>query len=108
MRTLDEIIKAANELLAQASERQVFGKVDNSTIRLPDEQRDRRIAELNTRIAHLMERQADVAASYDRAIALEKDELEKLKAQVPPTNTQGSPKSATDVKPKRKKKKPSK
>jgi hypothetical protein len=108
MRTLDEIIKGANELLAQASERQVFGKVDNSTIRLLDEQRDRRIAELNTRIADLTQRKDDVAASYDRAIALEKDELEKLKAQVPPTNTRAPAKGDTEVKPKRRKKKPSK
>ena len=109
MRTLDEIIKGANELLAQASKQQVFGKVDNSTIRLPDKQRDYRIAELNARIAALMERQADVAARYDSAIALEKDELEKLKAQVPPSDTRAPAKGDTDVKPKRrKKKKPSK
>ena len=100
MPTLDEIIRAANDLLAQASERQVLGKVDNSTVRLPDQQRGDRIALLNTRIANLTQRKADVAASYDRAIALEKDELEKLKAQVPPTKTQ--------VGAKRKKKRPSK
>jgi hypothetical protein len=100
MPTLDEIIKRANDLLAQASERQVLGKVDDSTVRLPDEQRDSRIAALNTRIADLMQRQADVAASYDRAIALEKAELEKLKAQVPPTRAQ--------LGAKRKKKRPSK
>ena len=108
MPTLDEIIKAANDLLAQASERQVFGKVDNSTVRLLDDQRDRRIAEQERRIANLTQRAADVAASYDRAIALEKDELEKLKAQVPPTNTRAPAKGDTEVKPKRRKKKPSK
>src|SRR5262245_4366246 len=95
MPTLDEIIKGANDLLAQVSERQVLGKVDNSTVRLPDKQRDGRIAELNRRIADLTQRQADVAASYDRAIALEKDELEKLKTQVPPTNTQVGAKRKT-------------
>jgi hypothetical protein len=107
MRTLDEIIKEANELLAQAGERQVFGKVDNSTIRLPDEQRKSRIAQLNARIADLEKRRDDVAASWDRAIADEKAELEKLKAQVPPTSTRPA-KGDTDVKPKRRKKKPAK
>jgi L-lactate utilization protein LutC len=108
MPTLDEIIKGANDLLAQASKRQVFGKVDNSTVRLPDEQRDRRIAELNTRIADLTQRKADVAASYSRAIALEQFELEALKAQMPPTNTQVPAKPETNIEPKTKMKKPSK
>jgi hypothetical protein len=82
MATLDDALAGASKLLDQMSKQQLLGKVDASTVRLPDEQR--RIAELTTRIADLTQRKADLVASYDSAIALEQHELDALKAQATP------------------------
>jgi hypothetical protein len=84
MATLDDALAGASKLLEQLSKQQLFGKVDASTARLPDEQRDRRIADLTTRIANLTQRKADLVASYDGAIAVEQRELDTLKAQATP------------------------
>lgn len=84
MATLDDALAGASKLLEQLSKQQLLGKVDASTARLPDEQRDRRIADLTTRIADLTQRKADLVASYDSAIAVEQRELDTLKAQATP------------------------
>jgi hypothetical protein len=82
--TLDDALAGASKLLDQMSKQQLLGKVDASTIRMPDEQRDRRIADLTARIGDLTQRKADIVASYDSAIALEQRELDALKAQATP------------------------
>jgi hypothetical protein len=93
--TLDELLKQNAAWLEQALTRPVFDKVDDKTIKFPEEQREQRMAELKVRIKDLSRRKEEAAASYDRAIALEKAELENLSAQKPPT-------APTDlVKPKR-------
>ena len=83
--TLDELLKQNAAWLEQTLKRPVFDKVDDKTTKLPDEQRERRMAELKARIADLSRRKQEVAASYDRAIALEQAELKNLEAQKPPT-----------------------
>ncbi len=84
MATLDDALAGASQLLDQLAKQQLLGKVDASTVRLPDEQRDRRIAELTARIADLTQRKAELAASYDSAIAVEQRALDALKAQATP------------------------
>jgi hypothetical protein len=95
MATLDDVLAGASKLLEQLSKQKLLGEVDTSTVRLPDEQRERRIAELTTRIADLTQRKADLVASYDSAIALEQRELDALKAQATPVAPPPAAGSAT-------------
>ena len=75
--------------------RPLFDKVDKKAIDFPAEQRERQMAQIEERIKELKRRKEEAEASYDRAIALEKAELDNLSAQKPPT-------APTDpVKPKR-------
>ena len=80
--TLDELLKQNAALLDQALKRPVFDKVDDRTVKLPEDLRQRRITALSSRIDDLTKRKA---AAYDQAIAREKAELERLQAQKPPT-----------------------
>ena len=59
--------------------------MDEAATKFPEEQRARRMAELEARIGELKRRKEEAAASYDRAIALEEAELKALDAQRPPT-----------------------
>lgn len=83
--TLDELLKQNAAWLEQTLKRPLFDKVDEKAIKFPEEQRGRRMKELKTRIGELSRRKEEAAASYDRAIALEKAELESLEAQRPPS-----------------------
>ncbi len=83
--TLDELLKQNAAWLEQTLKRPLFDKVDEIAIKFPEEQRERRMQELKTRIGELSRRKEEAAASYDRAIALEKAELESLEAQRPPS-----------------------
>lgn len=93
--TLDDLLTQNAAWLEQAMKRRVFDKVDANTIKFPEQQRERRMAELKTRIDGLTRRKEEALASYDRAIALEKAELANLSAQKPPAAPTDS------VKPKR-------
>ena len=83
--TLDELLKQHTAWLEQAMKRRPFEKVDQAATKFPEEQRQRRLAELKVRIGELQRRKKEAAASYDRAIALEEAELKVVDAQTPPT-----------------------
>ena len=80
---LDKFLKENAAWLDQAAKQRVFDKIDEKALTLLNVQRASRIATLNERIASLSERKADAVASYDRAIALEKAELDSLMAEKP-------------------------
>lgn len=79
--SLDKLLETNKAWLEETLKRRIFDKVDEKTIKFPEEQRERRREELRARISELSRRKEEVAASYDRAIALEKAELEALEAQ---------------------------
>jgi hypothetical protein len=81
--TLDKLLKDNAAWLDQAAKQRIFDKIDERALALPEEQRQRRIADLKARIDALSQRKADSAASYDRVIALEKAELDSLMAEKP-------------------------
>jgi hypothetical protein len=83
--TLDELLKQNRAWLEQALKRPLFDQVDEKAVDFPEEQRNRRMAEIEVRIKELSRRKEEAAASFDRAIALEKAELDNLSAQKPPT-----------------------
>jgi hypothetical protein len=83
--TLDELLKQNATWLDQALKRPVFDKVDDRTVKLPEDLRQRRITALSSRIDDLTKRKAAADAAYDQAIAREKAELEGLQAQKPAT-----------------------
>lgn len=78
---LDELLKQNATWLEQAKKRRVFDKVDESATKFPEEQRARRKADIEMRIDALTRRKEDAIASFDRAIASEKAELEALRTQ---------------------------
>ena len=81
--TLDKLLKDNAAWLDQAAKQRIFDKIDEKALALPEEQRQRRIADLKARIDALSQRKADSVASYDRVIALEKAELDSLMAEKP-------------------------
>jgi len=81
---LDKFMKENAAWLDQAAKQRVFDRIDERALALPEEQRQRRIADLKVRIDSLAQRKADAAASYDRVIGLEKAELDSLMAERPP------------------------
>jgi hypothetical protein len=81
---LNKLLEDNKAWLDQAVKQRIFDRIDERALALPEEQRQRRIADLKARIDSLAQRQADAAASYDRVIALEKAELDALMAQKPP------------------------
>jgi hypothetical protein len=82
--TLDDLLKQSAAWFDQALKRPIFDKVGEAAIKFPEEQRARRMQELKTRIDDLSRRKDEATASYDRAIALERAELENLARQKPP------------------------
>jgi hypothetical protein len=76
--TLDELLKQNAAWLEQAAKQRMFAKVDDAAINFPEEQRQRRREAIEARIAALSQRKGEVAASYDRTIELEKQELKAL------------------------------
>jgi hypothetical protein len=89
--TLDELLKKNAAWLEQALKRRMFEKVDAKAIDFPEEQRERRMSELKTRIDDLSRRKAEAEAAYDRAIARERDELEAVKREKSPTAAMKTP-----------------
>lgn len=81
--TLDEPMKQNAEWLEQALKRRFFEKVDAKAIDFPREQRERLISEFKTHIDDLSRRQAETVAAYDRAIARERDELDRVQSERP-------------------------
>ncbi len=100
---LDELLKQNAEWLEQALRRRLFDNVDAETANFPQEQRERRIEELKRRIEELSQRKEELDASYERAIELEKAELNNLSAQQPPVvpRTLAKPKRAAATRAKR-------
>jgi hypothetical protein len=82
--TLDELLQQNKAWLEQALTRRFFDKVDENTIKFPEEQRERRESELEARIDMLRRRQAEAVAAYDRAIARETEELESVTRETSP------------------------
>ena len=82
--SLDELLKEKLALLEQAKKLRPFGPVDDRAVNFPEEQRQRRLADLKARIEDLSHRKEEAVASYDRAIELEKAELESLTRQRSP------------------------
>ena len=80
---LDELLKQNAAWLEQATKLRMFDKVDDKATNFPEEQRQRRMADLKARIGALSQRKEEVVASYDRAIELEEAELKALSAQKP-------------------------
>ena len=78
---LDELLKQSASWLDQAKKRRVLDKVDENATKFPEEQLARRKMEIETRIGALVRRKEDAIASFDRAIANEKAELEALRTQ---------------------------
>jgi hypothetical protein len=83
--TIDKLMNDASKWFEQALKRPMFDNVDGTTLKFPEEMRERRIAELASRITELSRRKEEAAASYDRVIALEQSELDSLKNQNPAT-----------------------
>ncbi len=81
--SLDKLLKENAAWLDQAVKRRVFDKVDDAAVNFPEEQRKRRREELQARIKDLSLRREETLASYDRAIALEKAELDNLEKAAP-------------------------
>jgi len=88
---LDELLKQNATWLEQAKKRRVFDKVDEKAAKFPEEQLARRKAQIEVRIDALARRKEDAIASFDRAIANEKAELDALRPQ---KSTAGVPKPA--------------
>jgi hypothetical protein len=80
---LDELLKQNAAWLEQALKRNMFDKVTAEAVNFPEEQRERREAELKLRIKDLSQRKEELDASYERAIELEKAELDNLSGQKP-------------------------
>jgi hypothetical protein len=89
--TLDELLKQQRAWLEQAMKRRPFDKVDEASTKFPEEQRQRRMADLKTRIGELKKRREESLASYDRAIALEEAELKAIDAEKSPTKPPSTP-----------------
>jgi hypothetical protein len=83
--TLDELLKEHAAWLESAVKQPLFGKVDEKQFAFPEEQRQRRIADLKMRISDLEARKEEINASYVNAIKLERLELESLMAAKPVT-----------------------
>ena len=98
--TLDELLKQNAAWLEQATKLRMFDKVDDKAINFPEEQRQRRMADLKARIGALSQRKEEVVASYDRAIELEEAELKALSDQ----GAVAAPKALARKKPSRAKK----
>lgn len=81
--TLDKILQDSAAWLDQATKQRIFGKIDEKALAFSEEHRQRRIADLKLRIEGLTLRKAEAVASFDRAIALEKAELDSLTATKP-------------------------
>lgn len=81
---LDDILKKNMDWLEQALKRPMFDKVDEKILRISDEQRERRMGELKSRIDALARRKDEAVAAYDRAIAAEQAELDALARQPQP------------------------
>jgi hypothetical protein len=90
---LDKLLQDSAAWLDTAVKRRVFEKVDQATMKFPDEQRARRAADVQARIAVLTQSREAAVASYDKAIALEQAELDTLQKPRPPQGAQ--PESAT-------------
>jgi hypothetical protein len=86
---LDELLKQNEVWLEQALKRRLFDRVDAAAVNFPEEQRERRMADLRLRIKELSQRKEELDASYERAIELEKAELNDLSAQKPPVDPRG-------------------
>lgn len=82
--TLDDLLKKHAAWLEQALQRRLFEKVDAKAISFAQEQRERRMSELKTRIDDLSRRKSETVAAYDRAIARERDEFEAVKREKSP------------------------
>ncbi len=87
MKNLDELLKEHAAWLERAVKQPLFGKVDEKQTKFPEEQRQRRMEDMKTRIGDLEARKKEMTASYDNAIALERREFESLKAAKPVTFT---------------------
>ncbi len=85
--------------LDQAAKQRVFDKIDEKALALSDDLRQRLIANGQARIAALSQRKADAVASYDRAIALEKTELDRLMAEKPLQPAPSQPSTPTQPSP---------
>ena len=84
--SLDKLLKENAAWLDQALKRRVFDKVDEASLNFPEEQRQRRITDLQARINDLSLRKEETVASYDRAIALEKGGTGKPRKSGPKPN----------------------
>ena len=106
--TIDKIMNDASAWFEQTLKRRMFDKVDETTLKFPEEMRERRIAELASRVAVLSRRKEEAVASYERVIALEQTELDSLKNQKPTTPSPNPTRQPADMtkekKPARKKK----
>jgi hypothetical protein len=101
---LDKLLKENAAWLDQAAKQRVFDRIDERALALPEEQRQRFIAARKEAIDALSQRKADAVASYDRAIALEKADLDRLMAEKPPQAPLRTMKSMAARKKARKKK----
>jgi hypothetical protein len=99
--TLDELLKQNAAWLDKALKQPIFDKADEKTVNFPEEQRQRRIAELRTRISDLAQRKDEMSAAYDRAIALDQQELKSLSDQAPPSTNIPIPSQPTPNQPQR-------
>jgi hypothetical protein len=95
--TLDDLLKQNRTWLEQALKRPLFDKVDKKATDFPAEQRERRMAEIKERIKGLEQRKKAAEASFDRAITLEKAELDSLSEQKPPTAPPNPVKPERDI-----------
>jgi hypothetical protein len=101
--SLDKLLNENAAWFAEALKHRPFEKVDEKAFTFPEEQRQRRMAELKLRVEDLLRRKEEAMASFDRAIAVEQAELENLDRAGPVIPVQPKPEPMPDMRAPRKK-----
>jgi hypothetical protein len=76
--SLDKLLKENAAWFDTALKQRLSDKVDEKAFTFPEEQRQRRMAELKLRVEELLQRKEEAIASFDQAIAVERAELDIL------------------------------
>jgi hypothetical protein len=101
--SLDKLLQENAAWFDTALKLRLFDKIDEKAFTFPEEQRQRRMAELKHRIEDLSRRKEEANASFDRAIAVEQAELDILDRAGPVIPVQPKPEPMPDMRAPRKK-----
>jgi hypothetical protein len=89
--SLDKLLKENAAWFEKALKQQPFEQVGETALNFTEEQRQRRMTELKSRVEELGRRKEEAIASYDQAISVELAELESLDRAVPVVAVQPKP-----------------